>query len=203
MLKNAALNGAAILAGLAIAACGGGGSNMNISTTNTAATGDSGSGQATPRTADAARSAGVKFSECMRSNGVPSFPDPGSSSGGGIQISASKTSGSGNTMTVNGVSVNAPAFQAALQKCQKDIPHRPPSASQVAQIESNAISAAKCLRADGVSNYPDPQIIPAPGGHSVDIRIGGGPDSGSTGRAPGPSRRFTSAAASSRDDQLL
>jgi len=81
-------------------------------------------------------------------------------------------------MTVNGVPVNAPAFRAALQKCQKDIPHCPPSASQVAQRESNAISLAKCMRAHGVPTYPDPQIIPAPGSHSIDIRIGFGLSSG-------------------------
>ena len=175
MLKPAAVIAAPTLAALAIAACGGGGSNMNTST-NAAATGNSGSGQATPRTADAARSAGLKFSQCMRANGVPSFPDPGSGSGGGIQISASKTSGSGNTMTVNGVSVNAPAFQAALQKCQKDIPHRPPSASQVAQRESKAISLAKCMRAHGVPTYPDPRIVTGPG--AIGIRIGFGLSSG-------------------------
>jgi hypothetical protein len=110
----------------------------------------------------------------MRSNGVPSFPDPGSGSGPGLQIPASKTVGSGQTMTVSGVSVSAPAFQAAMQKCRKDLPHGPRlSASQVAQTESNAISAAKCMRAHGVPNYPDPKIIPAPGGHGIDIRIGG------------------------------
>jgi hypothetical protein len=178
MRKSAALIGAPTLAAVAIAACGaGGGSNMNTST-NAAATGNSGSGQATLPATDAARSAGLKFSQCMRANGVPSFPDPGSGSGGGIQISASKTSGSGNTMRINGVSVNAPAFQAALQTCQKDIPHHPPSASQVAQHESKAISLAKCMRAHGVPAYPDPRIVTGPGG--IGIRIGFGLSSGIT-----------------------
>ncbi len=185
MLKTAALIGAPILAALAIAACGGGGSNTNTSTTSPSAAGNSGSGQATSRNAAAAHSAMLKFAQCMRASGVPSFPDPGSGSGGGLQIAASRTAGSGRNLTINGVPVNGPAFQSAMQKCRKDLPHGPPlSAAQVTKIKAQAIQFAKCMRAHGVPNFPDPQITAGPSGRGLAIRLGGGPNSGINPQSP-------------------
>jgi hypothetical protein len=54
------------------------------------------------------RSAALKFSQCMRSHGVPNFPDPTFTSNGGAQLQASKSSG---------IDFQSPAFQTAQQAC--------------------------------------------------------------------------------------
>jgi hypothetical protein len=51
----------------------------------------------------------LKLSACMRSHGVPNFPDPKFSSGG-------------VEMKMNGVDASSPQFQAAAKTCQGDSP---------------------------------------------------------------------------------
>lgn len=178
--------GVAILAVLALAACGSGGPVTRASTNKPAVAGSPASAQETPPTDAAARSAGLRFSRCMRAGGVPSFPDPGSGGGGGaagrvalnleyMRVTAAKSPGSAATMTGDGVSVSASAFRAATRRCQKDLPHRQPSVSQIAQLESKALSFARCMRAHGVPSYHDPQVAIGPGGYAIGIRIGWGP----------------------------
>jgi hypothetical protein len=97
----------------------------------------------------------------MRANGVSDFPDPGTSSSGVISV---RSSGSGNTLTVNGVSVDAPAFQSATAKCQKDLPAGHVSAARFAQIRKGALAMARCIRSHGVPNFPDPTVSDGPQG---------------------------------------
>jgi hypothetical protein len=58
----------------------------------------------------------LKFSECMRSHGVPNFPDPKFSSGGGMRITL-KAGGPGG-----GMNPGSPQFQAAQKACQSVSP---------------------------------------------------------------------------------
>jgi hypothetical protein len=95
---------------------------------------------------------GVRFAECMRSHGVPNFPDP--SSGGGIRIQAG-----------SGVNPQSPAFKAAQAKCAKLLPRgRPggPGHTTSEQAEQQMLALSKCMRAHGVSGFPDPTLGPAP-----------------------------------------
>jgi hypothetical protein len=55
----------------------------------------------------------LKFSACMRSHGVPKFPDPKIASGGGSGLSIGRSSG---------IDPNSPQFQAAQRACQKLMP---------------------------------------------------------------------------------
>jgi hypothetical protein len=131
----------------------------------------------TSNSASASKNQGVQLADCIRSHGVPNFPDPSTSDGGGLQIQASRSSGSGQSMTVNGVSVNAPAFQSAMRACQKYMPHGgklPPGG--IATIRKNSLKFAACMRSNGVPNFPDPQVQAGPNG-GVGVRIGG-PGSG-------------------------
>jgi hypothetical protein len=58
----------------------------------------------------------LKMSECMRSHGVPNFPDPKfSSSGGGVRVTL-KAGGS------TGLNPSSPQFQAAQKACQSNFP---------------------------------------------------------------------------------
>jgi hypothetical protein len=142
-------------------------------------------GSSSPKTgsqvAASAQNEGIKFASCMRTHGVPNFPDP-TSAGGGIHIQRSQGSGSGGSggsLSVNGVPVNAPAFQAAQTTCAKYMPKPPPlSATQVRNLSKAALEMASCMRTHGVPNFPDPKVQAGPkGGVAVQINAaGGGPN---------------------------
>ena len=97
----------------------------------------------------------LKFSTCMRSHGVPNFPDPGSS--GGISISPG-----------SGLDPASPAFKSAQSQCKKLLPGGgpkagkppPPSASDVRA----ALAWAQCIRKHGVPDFPDPSTSGATAG---------------------------------------
>ncbi len=59
----------------------------------------------------------MKFSQCMRSHGIPDFPDPTAS--GGITITAQPGSGGSD------LDPNNPLFQAAQRACQHYLPAHP------------------------------------------------------------------------------
>lgn len=59
-----------------------------------------------PPVSAAQKAAAVKFAECMRAHGLPSFPDPTFPAGGGIAI-----------RTGPGVNPDSPAFQHAQEVC--------------------------------------------------------------------------------------
>ncbi len=118
------------------------------------------------------RSAGLEFAACMRSHGVPNFPDPSTSSGGGLQIQSSQRNGQGQTMTVNGVPVNAPAFQSAMNTCQKYMPKPKLISGGITQLKANALKMAQCMRSHGVPNFPDPTVKSGPNG-GIGIQIAG------------------------------
>ncbi|MGO9971260.1 MAG: hypothetical protein ACLP01_00215 [Solirubrobacteraceae bacterium] len=140
-----------------------------------------GSSSASSSTVGAAGQVPVKangslaFAKCMRASGVPNFPDPGANGTGSLQIAASQRAGSGASLSVNGVPVNGPAFRAAMTKCSPELPH---NGGQVplAEMQANALAMARCMRAHGVPNFPDPTVRSGPGG-GVAVRIGG-PGSG-------------------------
>jgi len=103
--------------------------------------------------------AGIKFASCMRSHGVPNFPDPNTSAGGvGFSIKSS-----------SGVNPASPSFQAAQTACRKLLPgggpgSEKPSAATTAQM----LTISECMRAHGVSGFPDPTTTPpsSPAGYS-------------------------------------
>lgn len=126
-------------------------------------------GSSTPGSGSSGTSGGsskfLAFAKCVRANGVPNFPDPSSTGGGGLQIRQQDRAGSGQSMSVDGVSVNAPAFRSAMRKCQSKLPNGgQPSAQQLAQMRRQALTMARCMRAHGVSDFPDPKVQPGPGG---------------------------------------
>jgi hypothetical protein len=162
------VRGVAALVALALplAACG----SSNPSTTSASAT-------------SSKAEHGIALANCMRANGVPNFPDPSSTSGGGIQIQQSARSGSGPSTEVNGVPVNGPAFQSAMQKCHSYLPnggHPPPGG--LAAARQKALKFAACMRSHGVPNFPDPRVSSGPGG-GIGIRIGA-PGSGLDPNSP-------------------
>ncbi len=76
----------------------------------------------------------LKFSACMRSHGVPNFPDPNFSGGGArVTLRVSKSSG---------IEPNSPQFQAAQKACQSDLPFKGKGALRAGSGPSQSSSGA-------------------------------------------------------------
>lgn len=136
-LFAAALAGAA-LASAALTACGGGASRPVVSIgtapSATASAGQSGSSE----------QQGIAHSQCMRSHGIPGFPDP--TSQGYVQL------GPGDQ-----INPNTPQFREATQICAKLAPvGGPGTQSHFDQIMIAMLKFAACMRARGITNFPDP-----------------------------------------------
>jgi hypothetical protein len=93
----------------------------------------------------------------MRADGVPNFPD--------LSSNRMLIQGNAHSISVNGVSLNAPAFLAARAKCQKYLPSAPANAAQTAQQQQRGLNFAKCMRSHKVPNFPDPKVISSSGGN--------------------------------------
>jgi hypothetical protein len=108
------------------------------------------------------RTSFLAFSECMRSHGVPNFPDP--STGGGIHI----TQGSG-------INPFSPAFKAARVDCEKLLPGGGRRPGVTEQQKEQMVRTSECMRAHGVTGFPDPTPSPPsdPQDYSVVEGIGG------------------------------
>lgn len=135
----------------------------------------------------------LRLAECMRTHGVPDFPDP--SGGGGFGIQASP-GGNGGSVSVDGheLNVSGPAFQKAMQDCQKYQPQGPPiSGAQLAKIKQGALKMAQCMRAHGVPNFPDPKVETGPNGRGIAVSIGSQVAAGGPGRLNPGSPAFQSA----------
>jgi hypothetical protein len=103
---------------------------------------DSSSANNTAATAQKA----VKFAECMRSNGVSDFPDPSAS--GEFTIDAIANGSSLDT--------NTPTFTQAIRACKDLEPAGFTGSTRSPQQMQAALRFAQCIRANGVSDFPDP-----------------------------------------------
>lgn len=107
----------------------------------------------------------TKFASCMRSHGVPNFPDP--SAQGGISITPSM-----------GIDPGSAQFQAAQSACQKDLPQgTAPSPAQQAKMQAAALKFSACMRSHGEPNFPDPTFTNDGIALKIDARSGIDPSS--------------------------
>jgi hypothetical protein len=90
----------------------------------------------------------LAFSKCMRGHGISGFPDP-SAQGAGIHLDPG-----------SGLDPASPAFQAAQEQCKKLLPGGGPGL-QGRVVSSSDVTFARCMRAHGVPNYPDPTAASA------------------------------------------
>ncbi len=170
------VTGALLLLGVTAAACSGGSSPGVASAGDTATTGasngqpssgDPGTNSATGggQGSNLALAGGnateaLAFSQCMRAHGVADFPDPNAQ--GQIQISGGANSD---------LSPNNPTFQKAQNACQSKMPK--PSPAQQAQALKSALKMAQCMRAHGITDFPDPSTS----GGGIRISLNGSPGS--------------------------
>ena len=98
---------------------------------------------------------------CMRSHGVPNFPDPSASGGYSLSPNGSLTGAGGGS-----VDIDSSQAQAAYGDCRHLIPGGP-SLSQLEQDVQQAQQAqaqalplevkySQCMRSHGVPNFPSP-----------------------------------------------
>jgi hypothetical protein len=139
---------AALASAALIAACGSSSPSASSSSAGSSASASTGSSSA---------SSTLAFSKCMRASGVPNFPDLGSN---GMRIE-----GSGQTISVNGVSIDAPAFVTAREKCERYMPHTQATQAHSAQQTRRGLQFARCMRSHGVPNFPDPKVVTRTGGN--------------------------------------
>jgi len=138
------------------AACGGGSGSRSPNVAHVAASAPSG----TPSPHGSASGDAVAYSRCMRSHGVPNYPDPGSD--GGLPKTGAKDLG-----------VDPSQYDAAQQACQSALPatngsfdnevrqcyqagNCPPALVQQMLTVGRAFAA--CMRSHGVPNWPDPTM---------------------------------------------
>jgi hypothetical protein len=142
----AAALAAMALTGLLVTACGGG-SSPAASATGGSASASGGSTRV---------QAALAYARCMRSHGVPDFPDPDSNGNfhvGNNSVSSQETAANQvcNHLLNVGTQLNAAQTQHTL---------------------SQLVKYAQCMRAHGVPNFPDPQTtnggIGVPGGFTFD-----------------------------------
>jgi hypothetical protein len=117
--------------------------------------------------ADSAR----QFSVCMRAHGLPNFPDPKVSAGGGMSLSLDNSSG---------LNPDSPQFKAAQKSCEKLMPDggKPDAATQ-AKMQAQMLKFSACMRSHGLANFPDPVF--SQGGARVTL---GGKGSGLNPNSP-------------------
>jgi hypothetical protein len=141
---------AAVGCAVAIAACGSSGQTK------------SGSGVA----ANGKFSGALAFARCMRSHGVPNFPDP-KASGNSIQILGPSS----------GISLQSPAVQSAQTSCKHLLPGGGPGSGPPSpQAHAQLLQLSECMRRQGISSFPDPQTGSPPSnpaGYSAIIGTGG------------------------------
>jgi hypothetical protein len=97
---------------------------------------------------------GIELAQCMRSHGVPNFPDI--PAGGGIDFSPG-----------SGINPRSPAFQAAQQACRRYAPTKGPPPAMTQSQRQAAFRFAKCMRANGQPDFPDPTLTAPTGARLV------------------------------------
>lgn len=97
------------------------------------------SGSASPSPASSAFAASLAFAQCMRNHGYPRFPGPDSV---------------GN-FNLTGIDLNTPRGRSAVAACTSQAAPSNPG-QQNAQALSQGLKFARCMRAHGVTNFPDP-----------------------------------------------
>lgn len=88
----------------------------------------------------------LAFSRCMRSHGVPRYPDP--TNGGTVP-----------KLSLQQLGVSLAQWQRAQTACTHLLPNGGGvSRAQVQQWMNGMRRFAQCMRSDGVSNWPDPVV---------------------------------------------
>lgn len=141
---------------------GGGVASLNGSSSSNdsdGADGDDGDGGDEPE--QDGEEAALAFSQCMRENGVPDFPDPEVDGDGGIMLNRE-----------GGSNVDREAERKAMEACRDKMPGRGGSFSEEdrAEMQENMLEYAACMREQGI-DMPDPTFDGEGGGGPFQMDI--------------------------------
>jgi hypothetical protein len=140
-----ALIGVTLLAG----ACGGGGKPAAVAQVGGKAGTSTTNAQAVQSTASPADyQKAVQYSQCMRKNGVPGFPDPNAEGDFVFQ----RTTASSDSVNPSSVQ-----FQSAQKACKSLAPNRSQNPGQTASFMDQGLKFSECMRTNGVPGFPDPK----------------------------------------------
>lgn len=106
-------------------------------------------GSGTAATAEsAAYRANIAFAQCMRTHGVPDFPDPQPGSSFSVSVEPA------------GAAAQTPSGKAYLA-CQHLLPNAsaPTSSPVSSQQLAEGVALAQCLRTHGEPTFPDPTVV--------------------------------------------
>jgi hypothetical protein len=107
----------------------------------------------------------LPFAQCMRSHGVPNYPDPLSN---------------GNFGEISNSIQHSPQYDGAKQTCTRLHPwNMVLSSQQQTQEMTELLKYSRCMRAHGVPNFSDPTE------HNGGISFGGQTNEGSAGSGQG------------------
>jgi hypothetical protein len=102
----------------------------------------------------------LAFSQCMRSHGVPEFPDPNAN--GAIALGS----------VAGQIKLDSSQVQSALVICRHLLPNGGTLNPAQQQKALNALlKFARCMRSHGVPNFPDPSLVN--GNVTVDLQGAG------------------------------
>jgi hypothetical protein len=175
---------AAAVVGLAACSSGSGSptvarlSSAGVTTTAPASAGGPGKGGGSSASGGAAAAGGgaqvssqdlakmEAYSQCMRSHGVPAFPDPTSGPNGGAGFRIKGGPGTG-------LDPQSTTFQRADSACKSLLPNGGVAKPLTPAQQQAFLDWAQCIRQHGVPDLPDPDFS----GGGVRIAIHGGPGS--------------------------
>jgi hypothetical protein len=144
-------------------ACGDKSGNDGVATldgTSSSSDGADGGGDSDSSSKDAEDQA-LEFSQCMRENGVPDFPDPEFNDDGGISIN--RSGGPGD-------STDRKAEEKAMKACEDKMPRGGGNFSEEdrAKMQDAFLEYAKCMRDHGI-DMPDPDFSGGGGAFRVGV----------------------------------
>lgn len=106
------------------------------------------------------------YASCMRSHGLPAFPDPTPGSPQNAQSIGFSAGGQSFSFDLGGTGIHpgSQAFQSAQAACQGNLgfqhgaePAATPAAA--AQLKHSALKFAACMRQNGIPTFPDPTSV--------------------------------------------
>jgi hypothetical protein len=131
---------AVAVAGVLVAGCTGGPADPGVAGVSSATASPSPSPSATV----SGEAEALQYAACMRSHGVPDFPDPTVQNG---SVGFSITAG-------DGVDQNSPQYQSARQACSSL--RGGGTANSGSGNLAKELKFAQCMRSHGVPDFPDP-----------------------------------------------
>jgi hypothetical protein len=149
--QRAGVLAAAFAASAALGLAGCGGASPSNTATAGGGSGSSGAGgdssAGAPPNSQGVTAGALQFARCMRAHGISNFADPTN----------------GGELTIPPGDKNSPAFKSASQACQSRLPGGGPRGQRSDMSHAQSLQLAKCIRAHGVPNFPDPNpsgVIP-------------------------------------------